>query len=120
MYVCTGFLYKKSTFLGCMSAPGSAAAAVVTGHLREAALANQDQKSHYCQEREIDQLLQFCMHSLLFFLFALVFQQNIPPKYAPPRKTNYTLKWKGGNAAPPIYLIFTLSRRGIFWLNNLH
>ena len=28
--------------------------------------------------------------------------QNIRPKYAPPRRTNYTLKWRGGEAAPPV------------------
>ena len=56
-----------------------------------------------------------------FFSFLLWFlKQNIRPKYAPPRRTNYTLKWRGGEAAPPIYFIFTPSRRGIFWLNILH
>ena len=30
-----------------------------------------------------------------------------------------TLKWRGGEAAPPIYFKFTPSRRGIFWSNIL-
>ena len=37
------------------------------------------------------------------FWFLLGFsRQNIQPKYAPPRRTNCTLKWRGGEAAPPI------------------
>ena len=45
--------------------------------------------------------------------------QNIWPKNVPPRRTNYTLKWRGGEAAPPIYFIFAPSRRGIFWSSIL-
>ena len=44
-----------------------------------------------------------------FFWFLVQFlKQSTRPKYAPPRRTNYTLKWKGSEAAPPIYFIFTL------------
>ena len=73
----------------------------------------------YCQEWEIDRptatILQAQLH---FFWFLLGFlRQNVRSKYAPPRRPNYTLKWRGGEAAPPIYFIFTPSRRGIFWLN---
>ena len=64
-----------------------------------------------------------CYNSAGAISFLLIFgrflRQNIRPKYAPPRRTNYTLKWRGGEAAPPIYFIFTPSRRGIFWSNIL-
>ena len=71
----------------------------------------------YCQEWEIDQLLQFCRCNFIFWIFGLCLKQNIRPKYAPSRRTNYTLKWRGGEAAPPIYFIFIPSRRGIFLSN---
>ena len=64
-------------------------------------------------DRPTATILYAQFHFLL--IFALVFKQNIRPKYAPPRRPNYTLKWKGGEAAPPISFIFTSSRRGIFW-----
>ena len=54
-----------------------------------------------------------------FLIFALLFKAKYLTKYTPPRRTNYTLKWRGGEAAPPIYFIFTPSRRGIFWSNIL-
>ena len=75
----------------------------------------------YSQEWEIDQLLQFCRCNFICLIFAVVFT----PKYWPTfdqnmsRRLNYTLKWRGGEAAPPIYFIFTPSRRGIFWSNIL-
>ena len=47
------------------------------------------------------------------------FKKNSWPKYAPPRRTNYNIKCRGGKDAPPIYFISTPSRRGIFWSNNL-
>ena len=60
------------------------------------------------------------LHVQFHFLnLAWALRQNIRPKYAPPRRTNYILKWRGGEAAPPIYFIFTPSRRGIFWSNIL-
>ena len=66
-------------------------------------------------DRPIATILHAQFH---FFDFSSGFSsQNVQPKYAPPRKTNYTLKWKGGEAAPLIYFIFTPSRRGIFWSN---
>ena len=71
----------------------------------------------YCQEWEIDQLLQYCRCNFIFWFLLCFLWQNIRPKYAPPRRTNYTLKWRGGEAAPPIYFIFTPSRRSIFWSN---
>ena len=72
---------------------------------------------HSFNSRPAATILQVQFH---FFDFCLVLlRQNIRPKYAPPRRTNYTLKWRGGEAAPPIYFMFTPSRRGIFWWNIL-
>ena len=52
------------------------------------------------------------------FVFCIGFlKQNFRPKYAPSRRTDYTLKWRIGEAAPPIYFICTHSRRGIFCSN---
>ena len=79
----------------------------------------QTRKTFYCQEWEIDQLVQFCMHNFIFWFLLGSLRQNILPKYAPPRRTNSTLKWRGGEAAPPVCFIFTPSRRGIFWSNSL-
>ena len=73
----------------------------------------------HSQEWEIDQLLQFCRCNFFFWFLLGFLRLNIRPKYAPPRRNNYTLKWRGGEAAPLIYFIFTPSRRGIFWSNIL-
>ena len=58
-----------------------------------------------CMRDELDQLLRFCRCNFIFLILFGFLKQNIRPKYAPPRRTNYTLKWRGGEAAPPIYFI---------------
>ena len=74
----------------------------------------------YCQEWEIDQLLQFCMRNFVFVIWIAVFQSTVQPEDTPPRRTNFTFKWKASKAAPPIWFIFPPSRRGIFCSNSLH
>ena len=49
----------------------------------------------YCQEWEIDQLLQFCMHNFLFLFLLWSSRQNIRLRYAPPRRSTYKVNWRG-------------------------
>ena len=72
----------------------------------------------YCQEWEIDQLLQFCRRNFILLILLVFLRQNIGPKYAPPRRGKYKVNWRGSFAAPPFYIIGP-SRRGIFWLSIL-
>ena len=55
----------------------------------------------YCQEWEVDQLLQFCMRNFILLIFAWSFKANIRRKYATLRRGRYKVNWRGGFAAPP-------------------
>ena len=57
----------------------------------------------YCQEWEIDQLLQLCMHNLLCYFLPGIFYLSIRTKYAPPGRGNYKLNWRGGFDLLSIY-----------------
>ena len=59
------------------------------------------------------------MHNFISLVFALVFQTDIRPKYAPPRRGKYKVNWRGGLAAPPFYGIIGPSTRDTFWSNIL-
>ena len=68
-------------------------------------------------------MLQFCRAEIHYLGFALFFKAKYFIKIYLLRKTNHTLKWRGGQAAPPIYFISTLSRRvyfgEVFYVKNL-
>ena len=47
----------------------------------------------YCQEWEIDQLLQFCMHNFIFLIFAVVFKAKYSTNICPILEGVKMFKW---------------------------
>ena len=56
-------------------------------------------RKEYCKEWEIDQLLQFCMHNFIFWIFAWVCKAKYLTKISPTRRTNllYIYPFQGGH-----------------------
>ena len=54
----------------------------------------------YCQEWEIDRLLQFCMHNFMCLIFARVFKANSSTKICPSQKDQLYPKMEGRRSRP--------------------